>query len=370
MGSAQSKPEFITVLGDKQVGIGKEISLSCETNTEGLKVTWEKDGEKLICVQDKHIMKQDGTKCSLKILNADERDEGNYTIKLKNKLGTDSCSAMVLVELKEWRTVQWKQNAMVDSLKEFKMDNDQVRELNFLLFGPVGAGKSSVINTIKAVFEGRYCVICPVAAQSTKSNTKTYEKYSIRREGVIPLVFYDTMGVEKQESAGVRTDDIINALKGHITEDYAFNPILQILEGNPQYRMNPSLCDRIHCLVNVVRADKIALMDEEYINKMKKVREAARTMGILQVVFMTDVDLACPLIKDSLRYIYRSRKIKENMQKCSNLLGVPVNCIFPVKNYHEETDLNEDTNCLMLDALKRIIPSAQEYVVKCSTNTT
>ncbi|XP_076857274.1 interferon-induced protein 44-like isoform X2 [Brachyhypopomus gauderio] len=311
-----------------------------------------------MCVQDKHIMKQNGTKCFLTILNADEGDEGNYTIQLENKS-----------ELKEWRTVQWKQNAMVDSLKEFKMDNNQVRELNFLLYGPVGAGKSSIINTIKTIFEGRHCVICPVAARSTESFTKMYQKHSIRREGVVPLVFYDTMGVEKQESAGVRTDDVISALKGHITEDYAFNPILQILEGNPQYRMNPGLCDRIHCLINVISADKIALMDEEYINKMKKVREAARTMGIIQVVFMTDVDLACPMIKDSLRYIYRSKKIKENMQKCSNLLGVPVNCIFPVKNYHEETDLIEDINCLMLDALKRIIPWAQEYVVKCSTNT-
>ncbi|XP_076857459.1 interferon-induced protein 44-like isoform X2 [Brachyhypopomus gauderio] len=369
MGGSQSKPEFITVLGDKQVGTGEEIRLSCETNTEGLTVTWEKDGEKPTCVQDKHIMKQDGTKCSLQILNADERDEGKYTVKVENKSGTASCSAMVIVELKEWRTVQWKQNVMVDSLSKLKMDNDQVRELNFLLYGPVGAGKSSIINTVKTIFEDHYCVICPVAAQSTKSYTKIYQKYNIRREGVVPLVFHDTMGVEKGETEGVRTDDIISALKGHITEGYVFNPILQILKQNPQYHKNSSLCDMIHCLVNVIPADKIAVMDEQSIDKMKKVGEAASILGIPQVVFLTAVDLACPLTKGNVHCIYRSKKIKENMQKCSNLLGVPVNCIFPVKNYHEEIHLNEDINCLMLDAVAQIIHRAHAFVVTMATNT-
>ncbi|XP_076857271.1 interferon-induced protein 44-like [Brachyhypopomus gauderio] len=353
--------------------MGKEIILSCETNTEGLTVTWEKDGQKLMCVQDKHIMKQDGTECSLKILNADERDDGNYTIQLENNLGTASCSAMVNVELSEWRTVQWEQNATVSSLKEFKIDNDHVRQLRFLLYGPVGAGKSSIINTIRTIFEDRQfeglCVNCPVATLS-KCYTKNYLKYSIGTEGALPLIFSDTMGVEKGESEGVCSDDIINALKGHITEGYVFNPTGQILEDNPLYRINPSLSDRIHCLVNVIAADKIALMDVEVINKMKKVREAASRIGFPQVVFMTRVDLACPLTTRNLHCIYRSRKIKENMQKCSNLLGVPVNCIFPVKNYYEETTVNEDTNCLMLDALKHIIPWVHKYVVNCSTMST
>ncbi|XP_076857452.1 interferon-induced protein 44-like isoform X2 [Brachyhypopomus gauderio] len=376
MGGNQSKPEFNTVLGDITVGNGEQISLSCEANNTGLTVTWEKDGYKLKCVQDKHIMEQKETesevwktKCSLKIQNADERDQGNYTINLKNELGTASCSAMVTVELKEWRTVQWNQKAMVPSVKEFKIDNDQVKELRFLLYGAVGVGKSSTVNTIRTIFEGRPFVGCLAEAAAGRSFTKTYEKYGIAngREGMLPLAFNDIMGVEKGESAGVRTDDIINAMKGHITEGYVFHTEFPITEKDPKYRRNPSLSDRIHCLVSVVGADKIKMMDQEFINKMKKVREAASGMGIPQVVFMTRVDLACPMTKGNLKNIYRSRKIKEIMNTCSNLLGVPMNCIFPVKNYHDEIHVKEDINCLMLDALTQIVHWAHDFVVTCST---
>ncbi|XP_076857253.1 interferon-induced protein 44-like [Brachyhypopomus gauderio] len=258
---------------------------------------------------------------------------------------------------------------MVTSVKEFKIDNDRVRELRFLLYGPIGVGKSSTVNTIRSIFERRAFVNCLAAAASGTSHTKCYEKYGIGngREGMLPLAFYDIMGVEKQESAGVRTDDIINALKGHIKEGYVFHTQFPITEKDPKYCRNPSLSDRIHCLVSVVGAEKITMMDQEFINKMRKVREAASGMGIPQVVFMTRVDLACPMTKENLKNIYRSRKIKELMNTCSNLLGVPVNCIFPVKNYHDETHMNEEINCLMLDALTQIIHWAHDYVVTFST---
>ncbi|XP_035378625.1 interferon-induced protein 44-like [Electrophorus electricus] len=364
MGSKPSKPQFITVLGDKQVEMGKEIILSCETNTEGLTVTWEKDGHTLKCVQDKHVMKQDGNNWSLQILNADEVDEGNYTIKLENQSGRDACSAKVIVELKEWRTVQWKQNEMVDYLRTFTIDIDEVKELRFLLYGLVGAGKSSTINTIKTIFGGSQFVNCLAEAMSTTSFTMKYEKYVIAdgKEDLLPLAFNDTVGVEKEQ--GVHTDDIISALRGHIKEGYVFNPKSQISEENPHYLKNPSLSDRIHCLVSVVAADRIAVMDQEIINKMRQVRQAANRMGIPQVVFMTRVDLACPLTKENLRYIYKSKKVRDNMQKCSSLLGIPVNCIFPVKNYHMETHVSGDINCLMLDALTQIVDWANDYVAQ------
>ncbi|XP_076857252.1 interferon-induced protein 44-like [Brachyhypopomus gauderio] len=205
--------------------------------------------------------------------------------------------------------------------------------------------------------------------ESLPSSVGTYEKYGIGngRKGMLPLAFNDIMGVEEGKYAGVHTDDIINAMKGHITEGYMFRTEFPITEKDPKYRRNPSLSDRIHCLVSVLGADKITMMGQEFINKMKKVREAASGMGIPQVVFITRVDLACPMTKDNLKKIYRSRKIKEIMNKCSNLLGVPMNCIFPVKNYSDENQVKEDINCLMLDALTQIVHWAHDYVVTCST---
>lgn len=50
------------------------------------------------------------------------------------------------------------------------------------------------------------------------------------------------------------------------------------------------------------------------------------------------------------------------VHECSQRLGV--NCIFPVQNYHEETHIKEDINCLMLQALTNIVYCANDYV-KC-----
>ncbi|KAI4891858.1 hypothetical protein NFI96_010940 [Prochilodus magdalenae] len=364
MGWAQSKPEFITVLDDKQVKMGQTVTLHCKANMEAFIATWEKNGQSFSCVQDKHKITKDGTSCKLEIVNAQEGDEGRYTLTLKNKLGSTSCSACVTVELNEWRRVEWKQDPMIDKLKSFKIANDNVKELRFLLFGPVGAGKSSIINTIKTIFNGRQFINCLAAAETSISHTIYYEKYSVEQDGLYPFAFSDIMGIEKCE--GVLKEDIITACKGHVKEGYTFHAKIPLSEGNEYYLERPTLTDKIHCLVNVVPADKLSLIKTDFLEKMKAVRVTASRMSLPQVVFLTRVDRACPMTKANLRNIYNSKKIRDKVHECSNALGVPANCIFPVWNYHEEMGINEDINCLMLHALTEMVHWAHDYVVKCS----
>ncbi|KAL6485191.1 hypothetical protein MHYP_G00072360 [Metynnis hypsauchen] len=366
MGSSQSTPGFVTILADKRVELGQTIILRCEADIEEFTATWEKNKQRLECVQDKHTIRQIGTKCILEIVNAQEGDEGFYTLNLINGAGSVSCSATVTVELNEWRTLQWKQGPMISKLKSFKISNYKVSELRFLLYGPVGAGKSSIINTIKTIFEGRQFINCLAAAESSQSHTIYYQKYSVAQGELLPFAFNDIMGIEKEKCEGVLTDDIISALKGHVIEDYTFNSKHPLSEGNKHYRHNPTLNDKMHCLVNVIPADKLTLIKDDFIERMKAVRAVASKMGMPQVVFLTRVDRACPMTRDNLRDVYKSKKTREIMRNCSNALGVPANCIFPVCNYHEETGINEDINCLMLDALTQIVHWANDYVVKCA----
>ncbi|KAB5576778.1 hypothetical protein PHYPO_G00202410 [Pangasianodon hypophthalmus] len=302
MGSSPSKPEFVTVLANKCVTSGDHVILQCQANTEDVTTAWEKDGHSLSCVEGKHTVKKIGTTCVLEISNAQESDEGNYTITLSNSSGSVSCSALVRVEIKEWRKVQWRQDEMLNTLKAFNICNE-VPELRFLLYGPVGAGKSSTINTIRTVFEGRQFVNCLAAAGSTTSHTLCYERFRFANEaGSFPFAFNDIMGAEAED--GVHTQDIITALKGHMKEGYLFNSRSPLSESNHYYNQNPSLSDQMHCLVYVISADKISMMGNDFIKKLKSVRETASGMGIPQVVFMTRVDLACPMTKENLQNIY------------------------------------------------------------------
>ncbi|KAL2086086.1 hypothetical protein ACEWY4_017145 [Coilia grayii] len=143
-----------------------------------------------------------------------------------------------------------------------------------------------------------------------------------------------------------------------------FNPVTPLCEGDARYNSHPTLDDKVHCLVSVIRGDKIGLLSAEdvVIEKMRAVRKAASNLDIPQVVFMTHVDECCPLVAKDLKCIYSSKRIKQAVQNCSNKLGVPMNCIFPVKNYSEENEVNGEVDCLILDALRSAVNFASDFV--------
>ncbi|KAL7866151.1 hypothetical protein SRHO_G00113980 [Serrasalmus rhombeus] len=209
---------------------------------------------------------------------------------------------------------------MITTLKDFRISNEEVRELRFLLHGPVGAGKSSIINTIKSIFEGHQFINCLASSDlnsgiSGNSFTTKYQKFSV---GTLPFAFYDVMSHEEGQSKGMRSDDIIKALKGHIPDNYEFKEEYSMSKDNVYYISDPTLNDQIHCLVSVIAADKVALMDDKVIQKMKTIRAEASKLKIPQLVFMTRMDKVCKMTQEDLTKIYQSKKIKEKKSAALN----------------------------------------------------
>lgn len=50
------------------------------------------------------------------------------------------------------------------------------------------------------------------------------------------------------------------------------------------------------------------------------------------------------------------------MTECSQRLGVPMNCIYPVQNYHEQVTNDLQMDILILTAMSDIITHANNYV--------
>ncbi|XP_069050308.1 LOW QUALITY PROTEIN: interferon-induced protein 44-like [Lepisosteus oculatus] len=170
------------------------------------------------------------------------------------------------------------------------------------------------------------------------------------------------MGTEDQEGKGTHPKDIINAVKGHVSEKYKFNLVSPLSEDSPFFNKSPTLNDKAHCFVYIVSADQVSLLTGGIVDKIKTVKSEVTDLGVPQVVLLTKVDLACPVVKDDLKNVYKSKYIKELMEKCSQIIGIPANCILPVKNYHEETTLNDDVDVfLILTALLQILRFADDY---------
>ncbi|KAK7162209.1 hypothetical protein R3I94_004761 [Phoxinus phoxinus] len=268
---------------------------------------------------------------------------------------------------KPWRKFDWRQReAIKEKLENFSPSSSAVQEIKILVAGQVGAGKSSFINSINSAFQGRISARALVDSSTgaSRSFTRNLKGFTIRNgEKPLPFVFKDIMGLEADALAGSQTDDIINAVFGHVKDGYKFNEEQALTHKDQHYTSDPKLSDQAFCLVYVIAADTVQFTDDKLIDKLKIVRRTISDKGIPQVIVMTKVDEACPLVNKDLRKIYTSKKIKEKIQMCSDKIGVPLSNIFPVKNYHDEIDTEDDIDVLILKALDQIVQIANDILV-------
>uniref|UniRef100_A0A4W6DYH8 G domain-containing protein n=1 Tax=Lates calcarifer TaxID=8187 RepID=A0A4W6DYH8_LATCA len=262
-----------------------------------------------------------------------------------------------------WRNVNWgdKQHDL-DYVKNYK-PHIEGQQLRILLHGPGGAGKSSFINSVQSVLLGRMYIQALADNTFHGCFTKQYSTFRIQRENpetFYSFVFNDIMGLSQQK--GVLVDDVKLALSGHVKEGYVFNPESKLPEENEFYNKSPTVNDKVHVLVCVVPADTLPTMNNETVQKIRDIRLEASRLGIPQVAILTKVDQACLEIRRDLKNVYRSKYMKEKMQKFSADVGIPMNCIFPVKNYHEEINLSDDTDTLILSTMRHLINHGEDCI--------
>ncbi|XP_055073512.2 interferon-induced protein 44-like isoform X1 [Misgurnus anguillicaudatus] len=271
------------------------------------------------------------------------------------------------VEEKPWRNIAWKEERkeeLVKSIKNYKPLMSSVNRVRILMIGPVGAGKSSFFNSINSIFMG-HVTNKAIAGSTSTSLTTQFRTYPVKdgREGKpLPFVLCDTMGLEEQTGAGLDIEDISSILRGHIPDRYKFNPTAPF-EPEEQKSFKPaSLEQKIHCVVFVIDATKISLMSSKLEEKLAAIRKKVISLGIAQIVLMTKIDEACPLVEEDLQNVYVSSYIKSKVQEVSSRLGVPVSCVLPVKNYSQELELNLNCDLLLLTAVQQMLRSADDYL--------
>ncbi|CAI5670121.1 unnamed protein product [Oreochromis niloticus] len=264
-----------------------------------------------------------------------------------------------------WRQVSWGNQADLQYVKNFQLQNDQVRHVRVLLYGPVGAGKSSFINSVSNALRRR--ITCPALTNATNeeegSFTKKYETHNIKKDTgqFYPFVFNDLMGLEEGSGRGVRVEDIKLAMMGHVKEGYKFNPASPLSTSDSGYNPSPSPEDRVHVLVCLYSGNTTEI-NSSVLQKMKAIRETASDLGIPQLAVLTKFDEACPETDKDLKNVYKSKLVKRKMGDLSSKLGIPLNFILPVKNYSEETQLNDDIDTLILSALRMMIDLGEDFI--------
>ncbi|XP_062264906.1 interferon-induced protein 44-like [Platichthys flesus] len=263
-----------------------------------------------------------------------------------------------------WREVSVEYQSNLEFVRSYQPENGQVQHLRILLYGPVGHGKSSFINSVDTVLKGRPSVLVQTNAIFGNSFSTQYKTFKFLKSpgATYSFVFNDIMGLEEDFDDGVSVNDLKLALRGHVREDYTFNPEQELKEGDDGYNSDPTLEDKVHVLVGVVAADAVSRLPDQMVKKIRKVRLAASALRIPQMAIITRVDEACPEVKKDTSNIYKSNYLKEKVERFHQLLGIPENCIFLLKNYSHEIESNDKVNAAIVCALKQMLHYGDDYL--------
>ncbi|KAM8736751.1 interferon-induced protein 44-like [Acanthopagrus schlegelii] len=267
---------------------------------------------------------------------------------------------------KPWRNMQWtpeKKQQLMKKIQNYKSDIKTVKQARVALVGRVGAGKSSFFNSISSAFRGNMTsqAIAGTAASSVTTQFRTYTITAGKGGEALPLILCDTMGLEEKPDSGLDIEDLVNIYKGHVKDRYQFSPSAPILGDSPGYRQKVTLNDKIHCVVYVVDASQVSILTQKMIDKFTAIRKKTNQLGLPQILLMTKVDEACPLVAEDLKNVYHSVFIQRKARELSESLGIPLSCVLPVKNYSEELELDQDTDILLFSAVEQMLNYADSF---------
>uniref|UniRef100_A0A8C4SWZ7 Interferon-induced protein 44-like n=1 Tax=Erpetoichthys calabaricus TaxID=27687 RepID=A0A8C4SWZ7_ERPCA len=230
-----------------------------------------------------------------------------------------------------------------NSIINYKPPLNLVSKTKVLLVGPVGAGKSSFISSVGSVFHG-WVALRAMVGSTTQSFTNMFRSYNIKTSQAgeqNPLVLCDMMGLGEEDLPGVKVNNVLQAVKGHVPEGYKVSS--RWLSSS---RLVEFITLRVpHFLYFWNFSDVYLLLKPHphfYLGNRVRAGGTVSSRG--------PASLLCRLSN----YLTK-------VTAAGNLLGLPVSCIVPVRNYSSELELDCSTDILILNALELILRYADLF---------
>lgn len=293
-------------------------------------------------------------RCSLKIRDVTKNDQGFYTCKVTNRSG-DSASGDTRVEVySKVEDFRWYDANQKNDIQK-KIDGAPFTRNNagIIVFGLVGAGKSSFINSVKTAMTGRIAVPAPQGG----SPISTSAKISYINIDGLPVTICDIPGFERfyDTSKDFLIRDIILNRVAHGTEytDWKRDNDKGVYRTENEGGMQ----DPKWCVVYVHNCKDTEKLSDETYHMIRSQERRIRNLDCQMVIVLTKID---KLEDKEVSEIYRGQELRNVMREVSEKTTVDIMNIYPVQNYSSERKNFINMDILLLTAVSRILDRLED----------
>jgi excisionase family DNA binding protein len=255
---------------------------------------------------------------------------------------------------------------LVDLISELKPNERLceagVTKYNLLFLGRMGAGKSSLLDSIVSAINGEYTVLAPFRA-SLETVTQKLTMYTvIRNKKREPQI---TIGdVYGWSETNYKNSELGYMLDGHVKSGYTetVNGFLP-QKDNPHFRQNSTFNDKIHAIIVVVTVSTIG--SDAEMGKLNAFYKTLTDRGYQPIFVLTKVDrLPDEVLIGKNENVLDSGIVESTLQNFSKMSNIPRASVFPIINYQGPYALGPDyiVEMLVLTALRAALKYAQDFL--------
>ncbi|XP_048733020.2 interferon-induced protein 44-like isoform X1 [Ostrea edulis] len=248
-------------------------------------------------------------------------------------------------------------------LAELRGRPKKIRYVNVLLMGRIASGKSSFFNTVESVIKGRLSIRSRTdcAASSLAKSLDVYKVKGRRTFRHLRFRMLDCRCLEEDQSINSR--DVEAILDGHVMDGYVFNQGTPISKDNSKFRKDPSIGDRVHCVLFVVDGSNPPeiTMSQNVEKQVKELQELMNGRRIPQLILLTKIDTIVT-VKEDLSKVFHSRSVLEMRDKVAMSFGLPSYTVLPMQNLANSRTASTEIKMLTLYNLRQILRAADDYL--------
>lgn len=237
--------------------------------------------------------------------------------------------------------------------------------INIIVIGHKGSGKSSLINTFLTVLRnsGEISTITTAYGICNPSTTSKLFKIKFASPKNNKIRIFDCRGVARDPGQSPLLkptsyeEDLMKAIGGHIKKGYEFQDTT-IQEDSEYYRHNPTLSDKMHCVLFVINAERVLGGEHDVV---VRIQNRLQDFNIPFRVVLTRMDKLCQ--PGELNDIFRNEKANSKVEEAKKIFRCDDCRVLPVANYVSGTTQNSITKDILgLMAMKNILEEALSYI--------